>query len=183
MMTARNGRVAGRDNNLSVDGLFCFAPAERQLLERLNMAVRKRMASSSPRALRQLASFLFALERLPFPTSNFQQHLSIVSPAHSGATYVGVVLCSEEFSLLMYPPHVSPAHDGADEKETVFEVNVDGMRLGSTRTFGAWLEAFEAAPGPLSLETFDDADMTEGRPRSGWEALSAYWGGDDVSDE
>ena len=183
MMTPRNGHVPSRDNDLSVEGLFCFAPAERQLLERLNMAVRKRIASSSPRALRQLASFLFALERLPFPTSNFQQHLSIVSPAVSGATYVGVVLCSEEFSLLMYPPHVTPAIDDDDETDTLFEVNLDGMRLGSTRTFGVWLEAFEAAPGPLRLETFDDADMTEARPRSGWKALSAYWGGEDVSDE
>lgn len=183
MTHAGGGRVAYRDSELSVDGLFCFTPAEKPLLDRLDAEVRRRMVLASPRFLRQLASLLFALERLPYPTSKFYQHLSILSPAERGETYVGFVLSNEEFSLLMHPLHLSSGADDDGELDTVFEVTLDGMRLGSTRTFVAWLEALEAASGPLRLETFDDADMTEGLPRDGWERISAYWGGDDVTDE
>ena len=170
------------DEEVNIDDLLPFTLAERDLIERLVATVRKRMVAAEPAALRKIATFLYALERLPYATPNVALDLAFMERIDENLSYVSVELDEQSFRLATGGSVFSPDVGGDSFSETSFEIETGGFRDGSTEAFNEWLHAFASAGATIEIQGDDDADLTEPAPDDGWERLENYWGsqGEDV---
>lgn len=159
--------------------VFPFVLKEKSLIDRLNASVRARMVTAAPSTLMQLATFLYALERLPYPTPNMGRHLYITPPHGAAYSYVGVLLSNYELSLSVRRFSLSADPDSEEGEEILFSLHIDGWREGSTATFIEWLDAFNAASGTLRIEGYEDVDMTLRGRDDGWQRVANHWGDQD----
>jgi len=164
-----------QDDDLQIDDLLPFTPTEKHLIAQLGDAVRKRMVSAEPDTLRKIAAFLYALERLPYATSDVSLDLAIMERINENLAYVSVELDGHSFRLSTGGAVYSPDVGGDSFSETVFEIETGGFREGSTSAFSDWLDAFVSASGTIEIQGDDDADLTEPAPGDGWDRLERYW--------
>lgn len=156
------------------DEVFPFVLPEKELIARLNAAVRMRMLTADPSTLNRLSAFLFALERLPLPTADMWRHVYVTPKPVDRYAYLGVVLESDEFTLYV----AAASGDGSElaiEEEIAFEARIDGMRLESDTSFSEWLDAFEATTAPIRVEGDGAVDMTGLPPRGRWDLVAEQW--------
>lgn len=163
------------DEEVSIDDLLPFTVAEKDLIEKIGATVRKRMVWAEPETLRKIASFLYALERLPYATPEVSLDLAIMERFDRNLSYVSVELDGEAFRLSMGGSEYSPDVGSDSFSETVFEIETGGFREGSTEDFNEWLDTFVSASGYIAIQGDDDADLTEPAQKDGWDRLAQYW--------
>ena len=172
------------DDEPYIGDLLPFTLVEKELIEQLGAAVRKRMVSAEPQILRHIAAFLYALERLPYATPDMSLDLAIMERIDQSLSYVSVELDGQSFRLST-GGSVYSADVGSDSfSETAFEIETGGFREGSTQDFSDWLDVFVSARGTIEIQGDDDADLTEPAPKDGWDRLERYWesNGEDTDD-
>lgn len=163
------------DEEVSIDDLLPFTLAEKELIEQMGATVRKRMVSADPETLRKIASFLYALERLPYATPDLSLDLAIMERIDENLSYVSVELDGQSFRLSTGGSVYSPDVGSDSFSETMFEIETGGFREGSTEAFNDWLDTFASAGGYIEIQGDDDADLTEPAPEDGWDRLVKYW--------
>ena len=163
------------DEDVSIDDLLPFILAEKELIEKIESIVRKRMVAADPVTLRKIASFLYALERLPYTTPEVSLDFAIMERVCGNLSYVSVELDSQSFRLSTGGSIYSPDVGSDSFSETMFQVEMGGFRDGSTEAFNDWLVAFASAGGYVEVQGDDDADLTEETPEDGWVRLGRYW--------
>lgn len=159
----------------NIDDLLPFTLAEQQLIEKLAATVRERMVSASPETLKQVAAFLYALERLPYATPDVSLDFAIMDRVDGNLSYVSVELDGQSFRLSTGGSVYSPDVGSDSFSETTFEIETGGLRDGSTEAFIDWLDAFVSADGLIEIQGDDDTDLTELAPDDGWDRLATYW--------
>lgn len=165
-------------DDMEIEDLLPFDLAEKVFVEQIIAEVRKRMASAEPETLRKVAAFLFALERLPYPTPDVSLDLAITQRVNEDLSYVSIDLDGESLRLSTGGYLYSPDVGGDSYSETTVELQVGGFRLGSTEDFSDWLDAFISAPGILEVAGDTDADLTERGEQDGWVRIANYLGED-----
>lgn len=158
-----------------IDDLLPFTLAEQALIDQLGATVRKRMVSAEPATLKKIASFLHALERLPYATPGVSLDLAFMERVDENLSYTSVELSEQAFRLSTGGSVYSPDVGGDSFSETSFEIETGGFRDGSTAAFDEWLDAFVSAGGTIEIEGDDDVDLTEAAPGDGWDRLEKYW--------
>jgi hypothetical protein len=163
------------DEEVSIDDLLPFMAAEKDLIEKIEATVRKRMVWAEPETLRKIASFIYALDRLPYATPEVSLDLAIMERLDRNLSYVSVELDGQAFRLSMGGSEYSPDVGSDSFSKTVFQIETGGFREGSTEDFSEWLDSFASAGGYIAIQGDDDADLTETAPEDGWDRLAQYW--------
>lgn len=163
------------EDEIDIEDLFPFTQAERELIAQIDAAVRRRMSSAEPEHLKKIASFLYALERLPYQTDDVFLDLAVVNRVGENLAYVSIELTSDSFRLSRGGSIYSSDVGSDSYSETTFEVESGGFRDGTTDDFREWLDAFVCASGEIKVEGDDLEDLSEWAPEDGWERLAEYW--------
>ncbi|MEO6924767.1 MAG: hypothetical protein ABI142_13145 [Bryocella sp.] len=166
----------GEDENEhpSIRDLFPFKLAERELIEQLGNTIRQRMTLTEPHTLRNVAAFLYALERLPYATQEVSLDLALMDRVDGNMSYVSVELDDQAFRLSTGGSVHSPGIGGDSYSQTTFEIELGGFREGTTQDFSDWLDAFVSG-GAIELQGDGDADLSTLAPDDGWDRLAKYW--------
>ncbi len=167
------------DDKLDIEDLFPFTIYERDLIHKLATAIRGSLTKLAPAELRLMATFLFALERLPYATEGFYIDLAITQRHANSFSYINVEIGGSAFRLATGESVYSPDVGSDNHSETNLEMEIGGFRDGTTQDFEEWLDKFSflASDGSYSFEGEDnlDLDLTEEVPADGWDRLAAYW--------
>lgn len=136
-------------------------------------------AGAYRQTLRQVATFLFALERLPYVTEGVAIDLAKVERHDFGSSYVSVELTEYAFRLSQDGSEYIPGVGSDSYSSDNFELEAGGFRNGETEDFREWLEAFRCARGTYSVvnDGDDNIDLSEEGRDDGWERLAKYWTG------
>ena len=167
-----------------IGDLLPFMVGEKDLIDQLAGTIRASLQTLEPAELRQIAVFLFALERLPYASVGVSIDLAITHRIEESFSYVSVEISGDAFRLSTGGSVYSPGVGSDSYSEIRFEIETGGYREGTTEAFAEWLDMFRATHGSYSIENFgdDDIDLTEEAPADGWDRLAAYWdshGGDE----
>lgn len=153
--------------------LFPFMPSERDLIERLAWYLRTQLSSMSAYEIRNVSTFLFALERLPYSTPDVCISVSREVREGRELAYIDVAISGDYFRLST-GGYVHDASMGGDSYgQSVFEVETDGFRAGGASAFERWLEAFEDFSGEWRFDNAgdDELDLQAELPDDGWSRL------------
>lgn len=155
--------------------LFTFTLGESALIERLALAIRRRLQRAQPKVLHQVAAVLHAIDRLPYATPGISVDLAVIDRAGSDMSYVSIEIDESSIRLSRGGYVFTPGVGGDTYSTTDFEIERGGYRSGDTEEFEDWLSAFATAPGSLAVEGDADVDFTDQAPDDGWERLANYW--------
>lgn len=173
-----------RDGEVDIDDLFPFLLAEENLIDILVKTIRAALPTLEPVDVRKMATFLFALERLPYATPGVSMDVGIMERVDGNLSYVSVEIDDGVFRLSTGGHVYSPDVGGDSYSETYFHLETGGFREGTSEGFENWLESFGSAAGTYAIEEIacDEIDLTEEARLDGWDRLEAYWeshGGED----
>jgi hypothetical protein len=165
------------DEKPDIEDLFPFRIEERELIDQLATKIRASLKKLAPVELRRMATFLFALERLPYATPGISFDLVIARRLKEDLSYISVEITDNVFQLFIGGSIYSPGIGSDSYSETNLYMETGGFRLGTTQDFEDWLCAFCTSVGSYSFEETDDdnVDLTEEVPGDGWDRLAAYW--------
>jgi hypothetical protein len=158
-----------------IDDLFPFTHAERQLIDQLEATIRRHMIVADPAALKEIAAFIFALQRLPYATPAVALDLALIDEIGENLSYVSVELDGQSFRLSIGGSVYSPDVGSDSYSNTTFQVELGGFRDGTTQDFEEWLDAFVSVGGAIEIQGDSDTDLTEPAPEDGWDRLDKYW--------
>lgn len=161
-----------------IDDLFPFLVAEESLIAQLSRAIRKALATLEPDALKKAAVFLYAMDRLPYPTPGVDLDLAITRrPEGGGLSYVSAEISENSFRLSTGGSEYTPDVGSDCYSRTLVQMETGGFREGSMHDFEEWLDAFVAAGGEVTIEdqNEEEVDLTEATSGDGWNRLAEYW--------
>jgi hypothetical protein len=160
-----------------VDDLFPFLREEESLIDALIGSIRMTLPSLDPADLRQMATVLYALQRLPYRTPGISIDLAKSQRIGEDFCYVSVEITDDTFRLSKGGSVYTPGVGGDTYSETLFHVEVGEFREGSASGFREWLANFESTGGVYDFDgaVCDEIDLAEPLESDGWERLDKHW--------
>src|SRR5687767_3219182 len=122
-----------------IKDLFPFTVSERELIDKFTAKIRVSLTSLTPAELRQMATLLFALERLPSATAGVYIDLAVTQRLDESFSYVSMELSDCDFRLTIGGSVYSPGIGSDSYSQIVLEMEIGGFRRGTTQDFEQWV--------------------------------------------
>lgn len=153
--------------------LFPFRPDEELLVDQFSAHLRSQLYGMSAYEIRNISTFLCALERLPYATPDISISLACEVREGRELVYMDASICEGYFRLSTGGHVYDPGVGGDSFSECVFEVEAGGFRSGDAFSFQCWIDGFVNFSGEWSFDNAgdDDVDYDACVPDDGWSRL------------